>query len=86
MFDLLNCFIYSWCNQWFTEKTNEFQTVDYGLKLNRDNLKVYLIKLLKLPQWKQLQMKMIDWFLVLFNFKNLTSETKLIIQSMNLNF
>lgn len=79
--DLLNGFIYAWCNQWVTETTNEFQSVDYSLKLNRTYLKEYTKKLLKIPQWKQLEKKMIDWFLVLFNFRNISLQTKSNIQS-----
>lgn len=79
--DLLNSYMYAWCNQWTTETISEFQSIDYNLKLNKENLKSYLRKLLKIPQWKQLQMKMIDWFLVLFNFKNISPKTKSNIQS-----
>lgn len=79
---LFTCFVNAWCNQWVTEKKEDLEIIDsFPLDTLNSNLKLYLKKLAKLTHWKQIQLKLIDWLITVYNFKQITIETKSNIQS-----
>ena len=73
--DIFTCFIYAWSNKWLiiNESDND-DIIDYSLELKQqmiNKLDIYLKKLSKVTYWKQIQSKLIDWLILVSNFKSI---------------
>jgi len=74
--DIFTCFVYAWSNQWLINNESD-AIIDYGLELKQQmisKLDIYLKKLSKLTYWKQIQSKLIDWLILVSNFKSIIND------------
>lgn len=83
--DIFTCFICAWSNQWLINESDNDDIIDYSLELKQqmiNKLDIYLKKLSKLTYWKQIQSKLIDWLILVSNFKSIINiDTYSIIKS-----